>query len=281
MSPNGFTEGSVARLAAAYPQSVQRLRHGLAGHPLLEPEALIALAARMRPQDALCFRGDVPVGVGEEGTPRNGRDVADTVRGIATNKSWMVLKAVDQDPAYAELLDQLLGEIATVARSATGPMLRREAFIFVSSPHSITPFHLDPEHNILLQVSGVKEMTVFPADDPELAPDTAQERFHACGDYTLTWDESYAPRGTPYRLAPGDALYVPVKAPHFVKNGPKPSISLSVTWRSRWSFAEADARAFNGMLRRFGIAPSPPRTWPAGNAGKAFAYRALRKAGLT
>ena len=30
---------------------------------MLEPEALVDLAARMPPRDALCFRGDVPVGV--------------------------------------------------------------------------------------------------------------------------------------------------------------------------------------------------------------------------
>jgi hypothetical protein len=54
---------------------------------------------------------------------------------------------------------------------------------------------------------------------------------------------------------PGEALFVPVMAPHFVRNGPAPSVSLSITWRSEWSFAEADARAFNGLLRRNGLNP--------------------------
>ena len=66
-------------------------------------------------------------------------------------------------------------------------------------------------------------------------------------------------------------------APHFVKNGPTPSISLSITWRSEWSFAEADARAFNALLRRVGLNPAPTERWPADNRTKALLWRAWRK----
>ena len=66
-------------------------------------------------------------------------------------------------------------------------------------------------------------------------------------------------------------------APHHVKNGPVPSISLSITWRSEWSFAEADARAFNSLLRQWGLAPRPPGRWPARNRGKAIAWRLARR----
>ena len=66
-------------------------------------------------------------------------------------------------------------------------------------------------------------------------------------------------------------------APHYGKNGPVPSISLSITWRSAWSFAEADARAFNGLLRRWGFDPQSPARWPARNSAKAFAWRMARR----
>ena len=42
-------------------------------------------------------------------------------------------------------------------------MLTSQGFIFVSSPNSVTPYHFDPEHNILLQIRGSKVMTQFPA----------------------------------------------------------------------------------------------------------------------
>ena len=86
--------------------------------------------------------------------------------------------------------------------------------------------------------------------------------------------------GTQYPLSPGEALFVPVMAPHFVRNGPHSSISLSITWRSQWSYAEADARAFNARLRSLGLSPRAPGRWPATNSGKALAQRVLRRLGL-
>jgi hypothetical protein len=70
---------------------------------------------------------------------------------------------------------------------------------------------------------------------------------------------------------------VPVMAPHHVRNGPTSSISLSITWRSDWSFAEADARCWNAQLRRWGMSPRAPRRFPARNRGKALAWRAWRR----
>src|SRR5690606_36889116 len=116
----------------------------------------------------------------------------------------------------------------------------------------------DPEHNILLQLVGNKAMTLFPAGDPRFVKDEIHEKFHLGGGRDLGWRDEIDPHGTVYTLAPGEALYVPVMAPHYVRNGPAPSISLSITWRSDWSFAEADARAFNGLLRKLGVTPRPP-----------------------
>ena len=84
-----------------------------------------------------------------------------------------------------------------------------------------------------------------------------------------------------FRIGPGEAVFVPVMAPHFVRNGPESSISLSITWRSTWSYAESDARGLNHLLRQRGFAPAAPGRWPSSNAPKAFAFRALRKLGLT
>jgi hypothetical protein len=141
----------------------------------------------------------------------------------------------------------------------------------------VTPYHFDPEHNILLQLRGTKVMTVFPAGNPRFAPDSVHETYHTGGARELRWHDSLADGGTPVALAPGQAVFVPVMAPHWVRNGPESSISLSITWRSAWSFAEADARAFNRLLRRLGLNPAPPGRWPARNTAKALVWRALRR----
>jgi hypothetical protein len=63
-----------------------------------------------------------------------------------------------------------------------------------------------------------------------------------------------------------------------VQVGAEPSISLSITWRSEWSYAEADARAFNRAMRKLGLKPSSPRPFPSSNKGKALAWRAISRA---
>ena len=103
------------------------------------------------------------------------------------------------------------------------------------------------------------------------------EAYHAGGRPELPWREEMAAHAMPFPLGPGDAVYVPVMAPHYVANGSEVSVSISITWRSSWSYAEADARAFNAMLRRIGLRPAAPRRWPKRNLAKAMGWRALRK----
>ena len=78
------------------------------------------------------------------------------MRRIAECGSWMVLKRVEQDPEYAALLDRCLDGVAAQAGVSLPRMLRREGFIFLSSPSAVTPFHLDPEHNFLLQSAAAR-----------------------------------------------------------------------------------------------------------------------------
>ncbi len=268
---------SLDGFAALYPETTGKIVHDLRGHSLLTLDALAGLATRMQPETVEYNRGNLPVGVSPDAAIGNGLSIAETVRGIETNGSWMVLKFIEQDAAYRALLDELLDEIAPVVAPRTGAMLKREGFIFLSSPNAVTPFHFDPEHNILMQLRGTKTMTVFPADDEAIVAGIEHERFHAGGHRNTPWRDEFAAKGQAFDLAPGDAIYVPVKAPHWVKNGPSTSISLSVTWRSEWSYAEADARGMNAVLRRVGLSPSAPGRYPAQNRIKALAYRAVRK----
>lgn len=265
-----------ARFAAAYPETPHLLRHELAHHPLLALDALAALAERLPDRSIEYNRGDLPIGVDGKPAP-TGMTIGETIRHIASSNSWAVLKNVEQVPEYAALLLGLLGELRPQIEARTGAMLRPQAFVFISSPDAVTPYHFDPEHNILLQLVGAKTMTQFPAGDPAYAPDETHESYHTGGPRELTWRSELAAGGAEFALGPGEAVYVPVMAPHFVRNGPQSSISLSITWRSDWSFAEADARCWNALLRRAGLTPRAPGRWPASNRGKALAYRAWRR----
>ncbi len=271
-----FDARAKAVFAASYPETPHTLRHRLGLNASLELDALATLAGKLPPTSIEYNRGDLPIGV--DGKPgSNGMSIEDTIRHIASSNSWAVLKNIEQVPDYEALLLDLLGELRGEIERKTGAMLRPQGFVFISSPGAVTPYHFDPEHNILLQLVGTKVMTQFPAGDSRFAPDKVHETYHSGGARELTWHDSFAQHGREFALGPGDALFVPVMAPHFVRNGSESSISLSITWRSDWSFAEADARGFNRVLRRFGLAPEAPARWPAGNTAKAFGYRALRK----
>ena len=271
-----FTPEARAQFAAAYPEVPRTLRHALADSPLLSLDALAALAGRLPAKSIEYNRGDLPIGV--DGKPDGtGLTIEDTILHIATSNSWAVLKNIEQVPEYEALLLSLLEELRPAIEARTGAMLRPQGFLFISSPDAVTPYHFDPEHNMLLQLTGIKTMTQFPAGDARFAPDTTHESYHTGGPRELTWHDDLAAGGTEFVLHPGEAVLVPVMAPHFVRNGPASSISLSITWRSDWSFAEADARCWNSVLRNAGIAPRPTGRWPSSNRGKALAWRAWRR----
>ncbi len=271
-----FTPAARAKFAANYPEVPHKLPHALGLHPLLELEALAQLAEALPETSIEYNRGDQPLGV--DGKPdATGIPIGRTIRQIEQTGSWAVLKNVEQHPDYAALLEALLAEIRPQIEARTGRMLKTQGFIFISSPGAVTPYHFDPEHNILLQIRGGKVMRQFPAGDPAFAPDEVHEGYHTGGARELHWRSELDKGGRDFALAPGEALFVPVMAPHYVRNGPSSSVSFSITWRSEWSFAEADARAFNAVLRRIGFAPERTGRWPQRNRIKATGWRIYRR----
>lgn len=272
-----FSAATKDQFSTCYPEQPRVLDHAMASHELLTLDALANLGT-MLPEHSVEYNpGDLPVGIAPEDIPDNGMTIADTIRMIENSNSWAVLKNIEQVPEYQSLLLSLLEEIRSILESKTGKMLKPQGYIFVSSPGAVTPYHFDPEHNILLQLRGEKWMTTFPAGNARFAPDEMHEGYHIGGHRNLVWDEDFEAEGTRHHLIPGKAIFVPVMAPHFVQNGPEPSISLSITWRSDWSFAEADARAFNGWLRKRGMEPNAPGRFPQQNRTKSLAWRVMRK----
>jgi hypothetical protein len=268
--------------AASYPEMPVKLSHGLVDHPLLTLPALVELATRLDPRDVEYNEGKLPIGIAPEDIPSPTLSIAETIRSIEENGSWMVLKFIEKDAAYKTLLDKTLAELRDIVRPRTGAMLTLQGFVFVSATNAVTPFHFDPEHNILLQIRGSKVFTIFPQGDDVIVSPEAHEKFHL-GEQSrnLEWSDGFVARGNPIALKPGDAIHVPVKAPHWVKVTQGPSVSLSVTWRSEWSYKEADARALNRLMRKAGLSPATPHRWPAQNNVKSIALRGLRRLGLS
>ncbi|APZ97116.1 transcriptional regulator [Sphingopyxis sp. QXT-31] len=272
-----FPAETLETMEALYPLQAGLLHHRLLDHPLLSLEALALLGESLPASQVEYNPGNVPIGILPEEIPSNGLSIGETIRTIDTNRSWAVLKNIETVPDYRDLLMRLLGELEPVVQPRTGAMLTPQGFIFISSPGSITPFHFDPEHNILLQLRGTKVMNVWPAGDERFAHRREHERYHTGGHRNLPWDTGYEGGQQAVPLVPGDAVLMPVMAPHYVANGDAPSISLSITWRSEWSYRESEAHAANAALRRIGFDPAMPPRWPSYAWFKSLGWRVARK----
>ena len=272
-----FPAETLARMATLYPLQAGLLHHDLPVHPLLSLEALAQLGERLPASEVEYNPGNVPIGILPEDIPTNGLSIGETIRTIDSNGSWAVLKNIENVDAYRTLLMDLLGELKSIVEPRTGAMLTPQGFIFISSPGSITPFHFDPEHNILLQLKGTKVMNVWPSGDERFAHRREHERYHTGGHRNLPWQDAYHGDAQQVPLGPGDAVLMPVMAPHFVANGDAPSISLSITWRSEWSYRESEAHAANATLRRMGLDPEMPPRWPSYAWAKTVGWRIARR----
>jgi hypothetical protein len=272
-----FPAETLERMAALYPLQAGSLHHRLPDHPLLSLEALAQLGEELPASEVEYNPGNIPIGIRPEDIPSNGLSIGETIRTIDSNGSWAVLKNIENVGAYRTLLMDLLGELEPVVTPRTGAMLTPQGFIFISSPGSITPFHFDPEHNILLQLRGTKVMNVWPAGDERFADRREHERYHAGGHRNLPWQDIYRDAAQQVPLGPGDAVLMPVMAPHFVANGDAPSVSLSITWRSEWSYRESEAHAANAALRSIGLDPAMPPRWPSYAWFRSMGWRVARK----
>lgn len=256
-----------------------RVRHCLDDHPSFRLPRLAALAKELPADQVEYNAGDVPVGLDPVATPLNGLSAEETVRRIEHCRSWMVLKNVETNPDFAVLLDDCLERIVEQGGQRVRGLHLPEAFVFVSSPGSVTPFHIDPEHNFLFQVRGRKTIFVFDPADRELVGERDLESFYAGAHRNLAFRDEWQARAREFELLPGDGLHVPVAAPHWVRNEEAVSISFSVTFRSRASKRAADAWQMNHRLRRLGLEPAPAGRSGAADLLKQGANRLIRRAG--
>ena len=241
------------RLGTNFARAPFSVGHLLADHDLLSVEALAELADELPVSYVEHNRGDIPAVVADGEVEVLDDSPGEIARGIETNGCWMVLKRIEQVPAYHDLLDELLDEVAPLVAGREGGMNLREGFVFLSAPGSTTPAHTDHEHNFLLQVRGMKRMNVGRFSDPLAEQLQVEKMFAGHRNMDRLPDEPKT-----FELNPGDGVYVPPNAPHWVENGPAASVSLSITFRTPVTESAKTVHLVNRRLRRVGLSPRPP-----------------------
>src|SRR3977135_1288000 len=249
--------------------------HKLAGHPLLSLPRIAQLAAEL-PRDLIEYNsGKVAISQDPDAIASVDLDPVEVVKSIETAGAWMVLKRVENSPEYRRLLEDTL---LSVARGRGFNSLldagfeQVEGFLFVSSPNSTTPFHLDSEDNFFVHIHGEKFFTIFDNNDRAIVCDDEIER-SMTKHPKLTYEAGFATRGKAFHLFAVDGCYVPYQWPHWVRTAGSYSISLAITWKTREVRRLNDLHFFNSMLRGIGLPQQPPGTQPVRDALKLAFYR--------
>lgn len=232
-----------------------KIEHNLVQHHLFELPRLMELAQSLPENRVEYNAGDLPVSQDPNLTPRNGLSPEETIQRIQDCRSWLVLKNVEIDAEYRALLDACLSVIGEQSELIDPGMCKREAFIFVSSPGSVTPYHIDPENNFLLQIRGRKTVTMFDAMDRAVLTEQQLENFYVGAHRNLHFEDSFNIHGQAFELLPGQGLHFPVAAPHWVQNGSEVSVSFSITFRTNDSERRESLYRFNHRLRKWGLKP--------------------------
>ena len=176
------------------------LHHRLTGHPLFELPRLLELARFLPPQYVRINSGAVPVHATPAEIPGTGLSLEESFARIGDSDTRIMLKAIELEPEYRDLLHTCLAEIETLGHPATRGVTSREGYVFLSAPSMTTPYHMDPEINFLLQIRGQKTFHVLPGDDRSILSEEDIEQFYAGHHHSLPFKEEARGRAVPSRL---------------------------------------------------------------------------------
>lgn len=257
--------------AAHFDRYPFKLTHELTDHRLLQLPRLVELARSMN-RPILYFRGDLAIDQtdsagGRAATKRTFVDrqlarpelsAVDTIARIESAQAWMQLRDVGSDPQYAALLAEIIEEFREPAERVAPGLSVPRADIFVSSPGATTPFHLDEEHNFLLQIRGEKKLSIADGFDTEVLDHGRLRAYFAGSGELAPYSERLEQHAVHVDLNPGEGVHIPPCHPHWVQNGSDVSISLGILWFSDVTARRRHLYRVNRWLERAGLNPAPP-----------------------
>lgn len=244
-------------IPSGFPHKHFTIKHNLLEHSLFSLESLIELAKALPESQIEWNAGDASITQDPSKTPSNGLTPEETIQHIEKTKSWLVLKNIQAIPEYQKILHDCLSEVEDLTSTHVTGVTQRAGFIFISSPGAITPFHMDPEHNFLLQLRGSKCMNIFdPFNRDVITEEHIENTYYGEHKHrNLLYKDEFKACEDAVVLNPGDAIHVPIHAPHWVENGPEVSISFSITFRSDQSQKNVRIHTLNGRIRDMGGKP--------------------------
>jgi len=241
------------------PWQICQVEHQLMSHPLLRPARLVELGKRLEARGQIRTHSrNAAAGTPFNDAPSlhpNAQSAAATLGDIANASAWLSLLNVQTDDIYRSLVDAVLDELKPDVDRVDPGMCYRGGWIFVSSPNTVTPFHMDREHNFIMQIAGRKRLYVWEADDTVAVSEHARDQFHDTHNRErVVWRDELKSRARVFELEPGMGAYMPSTSPHLVENGDNPSITVSFTYYTNSTRRNSVLHKTHNRLRARGVA---------------------------
>jgi hypothetical protein len=256
--------------------------HDLATHPQLQLGALYDLASRLPPAEVLHWSGSIAVDANIDTaskTHATGLSLRETFDRMNDAGSYVLIRNAQVDPSFNRLVDEILNEVQARTDPLEPGMCQRIAYIFIASPRSVTPYHMDRDVNFHFNVCGTKWISIWDPFDRVVLPETGLESLFT--DWNAprpAYLPEFEPRARVFELRAGDGVHHPFTAPHAVRYGDEVAASFTVTFNTRATNRRAAAHFVNHKLRRVGLPPLPVGRSIARDELKAAALGLYRRA---
>lgn len=262
-----------------------KFHHQLMGHPALELENLAKVIPSLPAEYVKYSKGLMRNGDDFENCNvlhRSQLSLAETIERMRTSDSYVMVRSPQIHESFQPVFRDLSGDVELLLRRTFGQrdrlLIKPQLYLFIASPGSHTPFHIDRNSTMLLQFRGSKQVVLFPQWEPQVVSDEAREAYAAYDNTKLPWSESRDAFGQRFDFKPGEGLHIPFIAGHYVQNGTEDvSISMSIIFNTPESQAQLDALQLNHKVRGMGWAPSPVGRHLGRDQLKSFLWRARRK----
>jgi len=258
-----YLNESRERIAENFNQRAFEVRHSLTGHPLFELPRLRELArfllGKREYQSVTCLTGSKERNSSWDDLDQAIDQVDDCLRELENEgRAWIILKNIVLDPDYKAVMDPIIRQVAEAADSVGDGITWPEPYLFVSSPTFVTPYHIDHEAGLLLQIVGKKKFAVFPHDDRSVLTPKQIEQFYMGDMSAAKLTPESEGKGALFDLVPGNGVCFPSLAGHWAEVGDTYSVSLSIGFAQESCNARAPVYQANHYLRKLGLSPAEP-----------------------
>lgn len=233
--------------------------HNLANHPLLKFDQIKQLALRhpfKRFNHSKLSRTQNLDTVIEDCPP--GMSLSEALENLHSANACIVIRQIQRDPAYAPLIQQLAENVQSTYERSRLPMKYVNAWLFITSPGGVTPYHRDHETTVLFHLSGKKNFYLWDQNDSSVVSAKENEHFHGVRNLSKTvYHDQLMDKSQLYQLNPGEGVFIPAGAPHMVENGTDEyTISLTITYMNHEDFRIQRIYKINQILRKLGFNPT-------------------------